>query len=111
MISPEEFLAYLTKIDGGCVSVDLFKIASGGGGGKQTQSGKNAPGGGGAIGTAAGKAAIGKLRLALDMEDCLDRFYGGYYSGNCEKTDEKQEPLNYPSIFRLGLRRPVEPCL
>lgn len=23
-----------------------------------------------------------KLRLAIDMEDCLDRFYGGYYSGN-----------------------------
>lgn len=34
--------------------------------------------------TAAGpksKVSTGKLRFALDMEDCLDRFYGGYYSG------------------------------
>lgn len=23
----------------------------------------------------------GKFRIALDIEDCLDRFYGGYYSG------------------------------
>lgn len=22
-----------------------------------------------------------RFRVALDMEDCLDRFYGGYYSG------------------------------
>lgn len=26
----------------------------------------------------------GKFRVALDIEDCLDRFYGGYYSGKAE---------------------------
>lgn len=23
------------------------------------------------------------MRIALDIEGCLDRFYGGYYSGKC----------------------------
>lgn len=27
------------------------------------------------------KTASVNFRLALDIEDCLDRFYGGYYSG------------------------------
>lgn len=30
---------------------------------------------------AANKAKFSRFRVALDMEQCLDRFYGGYFSG------------------------------
>ena len=78
MISPDEFLAYLCKIEGGTVAVDLLKLGN---------SASRQSGGGGAGksngGAAAAKFPAAKMRLALDMEDCLDRFYGGYYSGGC----------------------------
>lgn len=80
MISPDEFLAYLQKIDDGTVAVDLLKVgnsaAKSSGADKALQNAsanKNNSGG-------AAKFPV-RLRLALDMEDCLDRFYGGYYSG------------------------------
>uniref|UniRef100_A0A1L8D867 Uncharacterized protein n=1 Tax=Nyssomyia neivai TaxID=330878 RepID=A0A1L8D867_9DIPT len=60
MINASDLHAFLGKIDGGGVAVDLLKIAPAANGKKQKTN--------------------GKLRLALDMEDCLDRFYGGYYS-------------------------------
>lgn len=74
MISPDELLTYLLKAEGGAVSVDLLKIGQSAG-----QSGKNGQNTSSA-GGAPGKFPPVKLRLALDMEDCLDRFYGGYYS-------------------------------
>ncbi|XP_055678273.1 constitutive coactivator of PPAR-gamma-like protein 1 homolog isoform X3 [Lutzomyia longipalpis] len=61
MINATDLHAFLGKIDGGSVAVDLLKIVPAANGKKQ-------------------KSNNGKLRLALDMEDCLDRFYGGYYS-------------------------------
>lgn len=71
MISPDEFIVYLSKAEGGSVAVDLAKIGQSSGKGSNNQNNQNAP------------AAKQPLRLALDMEDCLDRFYGGYYSGAC----------------------------
>ncbi|XP_059611488.1 constitutive coactivator of PPAR-gamma-like protein 1 [Phlebotomus argentipes] len=60
MINAVDLHAFLGKIDGGSTAVDLLKIVP-------------------SLG-AKSKLKNGKLRLALDMEDCLDRFYGGYYS-------------------------------
>lgn len=66
MIDPAELQAFLDRIEGGEVAVDLLKIG-------QSHFQQNAP---------CGKNSKynGNFRLALDMEDCLDRFYGGYYS-------------------------------
>ncbi|XP_055696883.1 constitutive coactivator of PPAR-gamma-like protein 1 isoform X2 [Phlebotomus papatasi] len=61
MINATDLHAFLGKIEGGSVAVDLLKIVP-------------------AAGNAKSKQKNGKIRLALDMEDCLDRFYGGYYS-------------------------------
>lgn len=93
MISPDEFLSYLCKIEGGTVAVDLFKIGikqSGGGGqakssslSSSNQNASTSNNIASAVAVATAKASHpSKMRLALDMEDCLDRFYGGYYSGN-----------------------------
>lgn len=72
MTSPEEFLTYLSKINGGTVAVDLMKL------GNSTQKPSGSTGGAKSAGN-----LLPKMHLALDMEDCLDRFYGGYYSGSC----------------------------
>lgn len=73
MIDPADLQAFLSKTDGGAVAVDLLKIG-------QTHhllqpssssnSGKNK----------FANAIPPKYRVALDIESCLDRFYGGYYS-------------------------------
>lgn len=64
----------------------------------------------------------GKFRIALDIEDCLDRFYGGYYSGNKWISSifcswfalcfvlMKVQKFRF-DLFRLGLWRPMESCL
>lgn len=75
MISPDEFLAYLCKVEGGTVAVDMLKVATSPKSGKSQNSANSAK-----------NPVSGKLRLALDMEDCLDRFYGGYYSGETPVT-------------------------
>lgn len=83
MISPDEFLAYLCKIEGGAVAVDLLKIGTTLRPAASSSSSKGSGGQNAASNGAAAKfSGTAKLRLALDMEDCLDRFYGGYYSGN-----------------------------
>lgn len=71
-VSTDDLQAYLCKIEGGAVAVDLLKI---GHNALQLPAGHkfNVPG--------------VKLRLALDMEDCLDRFYGGYFSGKLDELD------------------------
>lgn len=86
MISPDEFLTYLCKIEGGAVSVDLLKIGQATGSssslaGSAAGKSANASNSSNTANVGAGKFPAVKLRLALDMEDCLDRFYGGYYSG------------------------------
>lgn len=63
-------------LEGGSVSVDLLKIARNV---SQRQQPHNTnrkirPLGG------------NKLRLIIDAENCLDRLYGGYYSGKRAKT-------------------------
>ncbi|GAB0087490.1 constitutive coactivator of PPAR-gamma-like protein 1 homolog [Sergentomyia squamirostris] len=64
MINASDLHGFLGKIDGGSVAVDLLKILPA----TTTGNAKQKP------------QKVQKLRLALDMEDCLDRFYGGYYS-------------------------------
>lgn len=65
------------------VGVDLFRIS------------RNHPGG---------------LRLVLDAEGCLDRLYGGYFSGCTIYTvllQLQNQILIYNVYFRLGMWRPV----
>ncbi|KAG4071091.1 hypothetical protein HA402_013405 [Bradysia odoriphaga] len=69
MIDTADLQAFLAKIEGGTVAVDLLKIGEN----NHQQYGSAASG-------SKSKSIPGKLRFALDMEDCLDRFYGGYYS-------------------------------
>lgn len=47
----------------------------------------------------------GKLRIAVDLEGCLDRFYGGYYSGNPshKRTVEWQQKLKICFYLLLDL--------
>lgn len=86
-ISIDEFQSYLAKIDGGSAAVDLMKV-----GNKSAANSSNKlmvyfP----RIGFSEKNGESNcfcqmfqyqpKMRLLLDMEDCLDRFYGGYYSG------------------------------
>lgn len=68
MIDTADLQAFLaTKVEGGAVAVDLCKIG-------QSHHQQHAGGSKNA------KSNNGNFRVALDMEDCLDRFYGGYYS-------------------------------
>lgn len=91
------------KVEGASVAVDLLKVsqslAANG-----TNNGGNKPN--------------HKLRLALDIEGCLDRFYGGYYSGMCAHVLPdlsidlcQHRCLTAKHTYRLGVRRPVEPGL
>ncbi|XP_055859136.1 constitutive coactivator of PPAR-gamma-like protein 1 isoform X2 [Episyrphus balteatus] len=66
MIDPADLQTFLSKVDGGAVGVDLFKIG-------QKHHDEHAP-------TGKNNKHNGNFRVALDIEDCLDRFYGGYYS-------------------------------
>lgn len=60
-----------TALEGGAVSVDLLKIARNVTQRQQPQH------------PARKIRPIGnKLKLIVDAEDCLDRLYGGYFSGN-----------------------------
>lgn len=54
-----------------------------------------------------------RMRLALDIEGCLDRFYGGYYSGECLFSLTYAAWLQQQQFepFRLGLWRSVQPVL
>ncbi|KAL5287107.1 hypothetical protein ACFFRR_008196 [Megaselia abdita] len=66
MVDPVDLQTFLHKIDGGCVAVDLCKIAI-----KHQDI---------SSGSKNNKVGSVNFRCALDIEDCLDRFYGGYYS-------------------------------
>ncbi|KAJ6644031.1 Constitutive coactivator of PPAR-gamma-like protein 1 [Pseudolycoriella hygida] len=68
MIDTAELQAFLSKLEGGTVAVDLMKVG-------ENYYKQHANGASGSK-----KSSYGNLRLAVDMEDCLDRFYGGYYS-------------------------------
>lgn len=54
------------KVEGASVPVDLLKVS-------QLLAATSSNNG--------GNKPNHKFRLALDIEGCLDRFYGGYYSG------------------------------
>lgn len=56
------------NVEGGSVSVDLLRIARSIHQSKQPFQNKN-------------KNKFNKLKLVLDAECCLDRLYGGYFSG------------------------------
>ncbi|XP_055378295.1 constitutive coactivator of PPAR-gamma-like protein 1 isoform X2 [Condylostylus longicornis] len=66
MIDPADLQTFINKIEGGALAVDLLKIG-------QKHHLENTP---------AGKNPkhSANFKVALDIEDCLDRFYGGYYS-------------------------------
>lgn len=66
-MSIHEIQLFLEKLESGSVGVDLVKIGL-----NYAQSVPNT----------ARKYGNNKFRVALDIEQCLDRFYGGYYSGN-----------------------------
>lgn len=88
MISATDLQALFAKVEGTTVGVDLMRVGqtTGYGNGSFPSkincimvvhnvfyfvayfSGSN-------------KLKLNKQRVALDMEDCLDRFYGGYFSG------------------------------
>ncbi|XP_055915865.1 constitutive coactivator of PPAR-gamma-like protein 1 isoform X2 [Eupeodes corollae] len=66
MIDPADLQTFLSKVEGGAVGVDLFKIG-------QKHHDEHPP-------NMKNNKHNGNFRVALDIEDCLDRFYGGYYS-------------------------------
>lgn len=86
MFSTSDLQALIEKVDGGQQGVDLVKIG-------QTFSQQ------GTIDRMSEKIDLRlisaslslatarnprRMRIALDIEGCLDRFYGGYYSGECQ---------------------------
>lgn len=102
MINTTDLQAFLEKIEGGCLGVDLVKIGQNY---AQQQANRkfifscfysfihssfhfSVPGTRN-VPKYGNLASIGKFRVALDIEQCLDRFYGGYYSGECLNTEKK----------------------
>ena len=47
-----------------------------------------------------------RFRVALDIEGCIDRFYGGYYSGKINLLNSicQYECDSYMILIRLGVR-------
>lgn len=87
------------SLEGGAVSVDLLKIARNV---TQRQQPHNANRKIRPIGN--------KLKLIVDAENCLDRLYGGYFSGTFSALyyiGNKYYP-NFLFPLRLGLWRAVE---
>lgn len=83
------------SLEGGAVSVDLLKIARNV---TQRQQPHNANRKIRPIGN--------KLKLIVDAECCLDRLYGGYFSGNLSpKTNENCAifPFKFFVFTRLGM--------
>lgn len=128
MINTTDLQAFLEKIEGGCLGVDLVKIGQNY---AQQQANRkfifscfysfihssfhfSVPGTRN-VPKYGNLASIGKFRVALDIEQCLDRFYGGYYSGECLNTEKKitENKFNQrlSAFNRLGLRRSVESCI
>jgi hypothetical protein len=85
MFSTSDLQALIEKVDGGQQGVDLVKIGQ-----TFSQQGRidrakeeidsllvliKAPS------STASSRNPRRMRIALDIEGCLDRFYGGYYSG------------------------------
>lgn len=61
-----------SNTEGGSVSVDLLRIARNSAQRQNQQNNRNK-----------NRFNVGnKLKLVLDAECCLDRLYGGYFSGN-----------------------------
>lgn len=58
-----------SSLEGGAVSVDLLKIARNVSQRQQQHTGRKA------------RQLGNKLKLIVDAECCLDRLYGGYFSG------------------------------
>lgn len=81
MISMADLQALLGKVEGTAVAVDLLKV------GQSMASISSVVNNGGAVSK---NKTNNKFRLALDIEDCLDRFYGGYYSGMCTRPDARR---------------------
>lgn len=59
-----------------------------------------------------------RMRVALDIEGCLDRFYGGYYSGEstlsrsiCLMTTTTTISCTISPQLRLGLRWTIQSLL
>lgn len=75
MINPEQLHAFLEKLEKGVAAVDLMKIG-------QHYALNGVQNVFNCKQNSINFNQVGQFRVALDMEQCLDRFYGGYYSGN-----------------------------
>jgi hypothetical protein len=115
MFSTSDLQALIEKVDGGQQGVDLVKIGQNFAQQGEKSSSEKIDKSRALIASTASARNPRRMRVALDIEGCLDRFYGGYYSGelhsDCSICLMTTTTTMMMLFNRLGLRWPIQSML